>query len=360
MPELLRYWPELKPSRIKKNALRFWRIYVNPPRERNIYLSPEKLKQVSQKVDSINTEKQPKQVLFDAKTNQAFVTCLEGRTLQVFRINKSKLSLIDQVKFEDQCVEVIIAKGKVFITTTNFERPPHKSRNNLWILDLNTHEIISHVETGGEWSKEMATNSQNNEILISNWHSNNISVIDLTDPAKPKLKQLLKWGEAPRGIVYLPKGNGAIISGFYSGNLGIIGRNKDGVLENTFTSEPFDKSTYQGNFRHVLITADGDQAIISNLGRNLVHFWNINKRSFEASIAVGKSPNTLSFIGNDLLAVSCRDSNVVYLIDQKSKSVLGRSEYTGVEPTGLCEANNGFMVTCFKSNTLELHQIKNL
>lgn len=357
MREIIRYLPELKLNRIRKNAKRLWKLYINPPHERGIFLTPEKLKPISRRLDVVNTKSQPKQVIFDQKTNQAFVSCLAGSSLQVFDIQNDKLHLKDSIDFKDQCVEVVIAKRKVFVTTTNFERPPHELRNKLWVLDLVSHQIISSTETGGNWSKEIAINPKHDELFVSNWHSGNITVLDIADPQKPSVKQILKWGEAPRGIAYLPEGNQTIVTGFYSGNLGLLEKNTDGSWRTIFTSEPFDKPHYPGNLRHVLITPDGKYALISNLGRNLVHFWDIAKKQFETSVSVGKSPNTISFLKNELLAVSCRDSGYVYFVDLKSKKVIGRSEHTGEEPTGLCEANDDFLVTCFKTNTLELHRL---
>lgn len=356
MHKLIRYIPELNLQRIPKNIKRIWHVYINPPKERNIFVKPKELKTIGSKVAETATLKQPKQVVFDSHTNFAFVSCMEGGSLQVFQIQKDKISLHKNINLEDQCVEVAINNGLIFVTTTNFERPPHKLRNKLFILDAKTQEIISTVDTQGNWSKFIAIRPQKDELFISNWHSHNISIIDIRDIKHPRVKQILKWGEAPRGIDFLPSGNKAIVTGFYSGNLGVLVRKENGKWEIGYTTPPFDYPKYAGNMRHIIVL-NSKEAVISNLGRNIVHFWSVEKREFTKSILVGKSPNSLCVIAKKLLAVSCRDSYAIYFIDLKSRRLVGRSTFTGKAPTGLCGIKSGFLVTSFKSNKLEMHRI---
>lgn len=357
MERLKKLMPELNPKRFRKNIERFWKIHVDPPKERAVFLRPETLPIVSTKVSEIETAAQPKQVVVDEKTGVIFVSCMEGRRLQCFTTNNGKLELIDEVKFTDQCVEVLTRNGIVFATTTNFDRPPRELRNKLWVVDAESRGIISQVDTGGNWSKLIAIRPQGDELLISNWHSHDVSVIDIRDSKNPVLRQILKWGEAPRGIAFLPNGNTAVVTGFYSGNLGVLGRAKEGKWYSVYTGDPYDPPNYPGNMRHVLIDKDGDRAIVSNLGRNLVHVWDIDDKKFLHSIPVGKSPNSIDFWGDDQLVVSCRDSSVVYFLNLKTYTVTGRSQKTGKEPTGLCATQEGFLVTCFKDNKIELHKV---
>lgn len=355
MKELKRLLPKIT----AENIHRFFRIHVNPPKEKGIFLEPSKLPEITTLEDRIDTKAQPKQVVYNETTKKVFVSCMEGRTLQIFKIENKKIALENEISFEDQCVEVALLKNIAFVTTTNFDRPPNTLRNKLWMINQESKEIISSIDTGGNWSKLIAIRPQEDEILISNWHSHDISIVNITEPRNPKLKQILKWGEAPRGIAFLPDGKSVIVTSFYSGNLGILSKDSEGIWKSSYTGPPFDKPNYSGNMRHVLISKDNQTAVISNLGRNLLHFWNIENRTFENNIPVGKSPNSIDFIDStDLIAVSCRDSSYVYLVDSKLRKVVGRSSMTGAEPTGLCGLNSRFLVTCFKDNTLELHSIK--
>ncbi len=358
MKEFSKLIPELNPKRIGKNLARFWKIYVSPPAERSVFVQPETLNIVTKKVDTAPTKEQPKQTVYDKKTGRAFVSCMEGRSLQVFKLENRKIKLETEIEFDDQCVEVLCKNGLLFVTTTNFERSPRPLRNKLWIYDAKSLLPISSINTQGNWSKLIAARPQFDQLLVSNWHSHDISIIDMNDPKKPKVRQILKWGEAPRGIAFTPDGNEAIVTGFYSGNLGILKRDRNGNWAPTYSSPKFDFPNYPGNMRHVLITDNGQLAIVSNLGRNMVHFWDIGNKNFMNSISVGKSPNSMDFLNKQTVIVSCRDSASVYLIDIDKQKVIGRSEITGKEPTGLCTIDSGFLVTCFADNTIEWHQTK--
>ena len=358
MERVRKILPELGPKKIKKNVERFWKIYINPPKERGIFLSPENLPILFEKKAINETEAQPKQVVYDENSNKAYVSCMEGYSLQIFDIHESSISLEKTIEFEDQCVEVLLDNNLLFVTTTNFDRPPHQLRNKLWILNPKDGNIISSIDTGGNWSKLIAARPQHNELLVSNWHSHNISSVDITNPKNPQVKQILKWGEAPRGIAFTSDGNTAVITGFYSGNLGLLKRSQEGIWKSEFTSEKFDSPHYSGNMRHILITEDDKTAIVSNLGRNMIHIWDIEKRKFKNSILVGKSPNSIYWLDSNQIAVSCRESSFVYIVDLNENKVIGKSQKTGKEPTGLCEIKGGFLVTCFESNTIELHKIK--
>lgn len=357
MLEIQRLIPELHPATLRKNAIRFWKIYIHPPEERRVFVRPEKTKKIGERLAEVPTLREPKQVVFDYDTNFAYVSCMKGKCLQVFQIEGNRIKLHKNIRFEDQCVEVATKNGLVFATTTNFERPPRITRNKLYIFDAKSQEKVSEVDTGGNWSKLIAIRPQGDEVLVSNWHSHDISIIDITNVKKPKVKQILKWGEAPRGIDFLPLGNKAIVTGFYSGNLGFLSRSEDSKWKVEYTSPPFDTPNYSGNMRHV-IALNSQEAVVSNLGRNLVHFWSIEKKTFYKSISVGKSPNSMCLVDGILLAVSCRDSSAVYFIDFESKRLIGRSPTTGKEPTGLCGVKSGFLLTCFKSNTLSMFSTK--
>jgi hypothetical protein len=356
--EIKRYIPELSPEKIRKNVGRWWKIYVNPPKESRTFVKPQELPEIGKRLDVIKTKGQPKQVIFDPKAKLAYISCMSGKALQVFSLNNNKLKLTNEIDFNDQCVELAMTEDYVYVTTTNFEKFPFEPRNKLSTFDKKNLNLISQVDTGGNWSKVIAIRPQKDEVLISNWESQNISVIDISDPRTPTLKQLLKWGKAPRGIEFVPDGNRAVVTGFYSGNLGILERDKNGKWNAVYTSERFDYPNYSGNMRHVLIDHDGDTAVVSNMGRNLIHFWSISQKKFLDSVVVGKYPNTICWITDELIAVSCRKSRSIYILNKINHKLIGRSEETSEEPTGLCKVNDHqLLVTGFKKGNLEIHEI---
>jgi len=356
MKEMKKIVLELKSGDARKKISRYLRTKINPPKESRQFVRPEALKILSERVNVVSTDRQPKQVVFDATLGFAYVTCMEGRALDIFELTGETLSFKEKINFPDQSVEVAVGSKYVFVTTTNFERSPNNLRNRLWVLNKSGQKLSS-VDTGGNWSKVIAISPDENELVVSNWHSHDLSIIDISNPIQPNVAGIIKWGESPRNVVYLPDGNHIIVGGFHSGNIGLLRRERE-KWEVEYTSSPFDHPNYSGNMRHILLFRDGEYALISNMGRNLVLFWNVENRSFEDRIVVGKSPNSMGFVGENFVAVSCRESSHVYFIDLCSKRLVGRSVRTGEQPTGLCAVSeNKFLVTSFANDTLELHKL---
>ncbi len=328
---------------------------VAAPKEKRIHLDPTELTEVSKKIIEIETPAQPKQVAFDGNTGLAYVPCMRGYTLAIFGLSNHKLERIREVRFQDQCVEVAVGKEHVYVTTSNFDRPPHELLNKLWILNKSGQKVGC-VNIEGNWSKVVALDQNEELAAVSNWYSHDISFIDISDKRNPRLIQRVKFGEAPRGLLFLPNG-GLMVSGFYSANIGILKRNNSG-WEVTYISNEFDRAKYQGNMRHLVLAPDQKNALVTNLGRNMVHIWSVQKQDFVDQILVGLEPNTVDFINGNIAAISCRKSNLIYYLDYPNRKVVGVSEPTGNLPTGLCWAGeNKCLVTSFESNKLELYQL---
>jgi len=354
MKEVKKIWEITRSGRLLVELKRQWRRSINPPKESFVYLKPEKLKIMSSRISEASTLPEPKQVEFDQTTGIAYVTCMSGNTLSLYGLSGNIVENIRNVEFPNQCVEVVVGGNYVYVTTCDFKRPPSPLENKLWVLSKSGEKIDS-IDTRGEWSKVIALDEGRGIAAVSNWHSHDISIINITSKT-PKFIQLVRWGEAPRGLVFLPDGK-LLATDFYSAKVGIISE-QDGVWKPVYSSPPFDGAKYQGNMRHVVLSPQKDYAIISNLGRNLIHWWSIQERTFETHLLVGQEPNTVGVMNQDLLAVSCRKSNLIYYVDLQQRKVIGKSEATGSLPTGLCSVDeNRLLVTSFRDNTLELHQL---
>lgn len=196
-----------KIKRIISLLLRFWNIYIMPPKEANIYLENiSELPILSQKISDVKTGSQPKQVESYDAGKKAFVTCMEGRTLQVFDYSNShKIRLTKSFYFDEKCVEAKIFKGHCFFTTTNFKEGRAQT-SHLYILDIKTLQIIGKTSTLGEWSKIISINPNGKELAISNWKSNNISIIDISNMNKPSVIQVVPInGESPAEYLFFLK-----------------------------------------------------------------------------------------------------------------------------------------------------------
>lgn len=346
-----------KIGRLTELFRRGWRIYIHPPKETKEFLDVQKLPISAKCVEKTHTVDQPKQVVVSKNEKLAIVSGMKGHTLQFFDLTESRLKLIDEIPFKDQCVETTVSDELCFVTTSNFARG-RDIRNHLHIVDLTRLEVVGSVSTGGNWSKVIAIHEPSKLAFVSNWHSNDISIINISDPSNLHLIQVLPCGKSPRGIAITNSGDRVVVAGFYSSDISELRKEKDGLYRVVYTSNPFDSSKYLGNMRDVLISPDDKLAYVSNMGRNLVLVWDLENREFITGMMVGKFPNTLCFANDtgELLLVSCRESNAICIIDTKSLSVVSRSENTGSSPTGLCPISGGFLVTGFATNTLERYR----
>ena len=357
--DIYKHRGELTDSKRRNELIkRWWRIYVMPPPETNVYIDLERQPEIFRKSGFTLTADQPKQVALTNDRKTALVSCMSSRKLQFFEAES--LQKTGEIDMEEQCVEVITRGDLAFATTTNFvEQPPF--HNKLWVVDIPNQRIVSGVKTEGNWSKVIAITPDGLQALVSNWQSNSISVINIANPEKPTVTQVVPLRKCPRGIAFTSDGGKAIVANFYSGNIAELAKVAD-RWKVIYESEMFDQPRYPGNPRHVLISPNNHFAYISNKGRNLIHVWSIPERRFVTSYSVGKGPNTIDYFGHvsDQLIVSCSHSDRVCLLDLKTGKVLGVSPKTGENTTGMCAlSETEFLATGFNSNSLEKFTLTN-
>jgi len=306
-----------------------------------------------ERVGSCTTAAQPKQVAVSENQRLVFVSCMEGRCVQVFDLKD--LHQVKILHFEEPCVEVLVDGNLLFVTTTNFGRAIKK--NKMYIIDASSLEILGSADPEGNWCKIIAISPDGQVLLVSNWHSHDISVISIADARNPRLLQRIPCGESPRGLAFVDSGK-ALAACFYSGTVAELTRDKGGRFKVSHETRTFRFPIYSGNPRDVVIDpSNGNIAWISNMGRNMVQRYNVAKRSIEKSILVGREPNSIRFMKSDprILLVSCRASNGVVALNTETGELIGKSALTGSFPTGLECTKEGFLVTGFDSNSLELY-----
>ena len=321
------------------------------------FLNVTKLPIVFYSVAKTKTASQPKQVVFHPKSNLAFVSCMKGKRVQIFNCNQNNLELVDELFFRDQCVELAIYNNLCLVTLSRFSRIPG-STDKLAIIDIESRKILSTISTGGNWSKFIEIHPSG-LIFVSNWRSNNLSIIDISDILHPKVIQLLPCGISPRGIAFIKSGELGLVAGFYSQNIIEIRQKSLKLFEVSFIGDPYNYPNYSGSMRDVVIDSSNKFAYISNLKSNLLHIYHIPNRNIVKSLLMGKYPNSIRFFNSfqTKLLVSCRESNTVCLLDIETCEVEGCSELNTKKSTGLSIYPDGFLVTSFKENLLELHKI---
>ncbi len=338
-----------------KSIKHYIRRNIFPYKETKIFINKNTLPIVTKKVSTINTSSQPKQVAVDNIKKIAYVSCMNGKCLQKFSFEKENLKLVDQINFDDQCVEIEIKDNLLYATTTNFLRE-NLQKSFLRIINLDTFSLISSTDTKGAWSKVIKIDQEKNICYVSNWHSNDITIMDISDKKEPKVLSLIKCKESPRGLGLLSNGD-LVACNFYGKTIIKIGEvNKNFIIKEE--SEIFDKENYGGNLRDILISNNNDQIYVSNLGRNMILTYNANDLKLLSEILITREPNSIRFFDNQkYILASSRKDNIVCVVDVKKNIVIGRSEETGRLPTGLEVIEGGFLVTNFTEGTMELHRV---
>jgi DNA-binding beta-propeller fold protein YncE len=242
------------------------------------------------------------------------------------------------------------------LTTTNFRRGSSQ-KSHLWIFDPSKEEIVSSIDTKGEWSKVIKIDHSRGIAYVSNWHSHDLSIVDISNPRNLRMIQLLACDESPRGLAL--RHDGVVVATSFYGRKIFSIKNVDGKYCVAKESTVFDQGKYGGNMRDIIITADGNTAWVSNLGRNMLHKYDARTLELLNSILVPREPNSIRFLDKTekIILVSCRKDKVVCFVDTKEKRPIGVSQRTGKLPTGLVAVEAGFLVTSF-SGTIELHKVR--
>ncbi len=341
-------------EKIRPKSIRHYiRRKIFPYKETKIFINKSTLPIVTKKLSTITTAPQPKQVAIDSVKKIAYISCMNGKCLQKFSFENNELILLNQINFDDQCVEVELQDSLLYATTTNFLRG-NLQRSFLRIINLENFSLISSTDTGGAWSKVIKIDKERNLCYISNWHSNNVTVMDITNKDNPKVLSLISCKESPRGLGILPNGD-VIACNFYGKTVFKISNNS-GNFSIVHESEIFDKETYGGNLRDILLSNDSNRIYVSNLGRNMILVYDANSLRLLDTILITREPNSIRFYDNQkYILASSRKDDVVSVIDIHNNKVIGMSEKTGRLPTGLEVIDGGFLVTNFTDGSVELH-----
>lgn len=320
----------------------------------------------------MTNKQQYKQIKLVRTRNLIILTSMVGRSVKIFSLKNleqnaksdiEKMTLPVFVRyFKHQVIEVTFDPGEkyAFFSLTDFGKEGLKDK--VFCLNLESFRPVFTIDTKGKWSKFICYHPDK-LLLISNWNSNDLSIIDIKNIRRPKLTQLLPCGISPRGVAFTQNGEVGIVAGFYSRNITFLkydSKNRKFSIDEILP--PFDFPNYSGNMRHVVINKE-DTAFVSNMGRSLIHKVDIDKKKIVESFPCATHPNTIVLSDDQkYLAVACRESNVVCLLkteDGRIESIVD----TGPSPTGLdfFKDRDGFyrlFVTNFDDDSVVCQKIK--
>lgn len=302
---------------------------------------------------------QPKQVIFSPDDNFIFLPLLEDYGFQIFDIKEGKITkFIKPNRYSDMG----FAEG-LFLENKSGEQTFFVSQMTTgYIYEYSYPDLTLKREilTGGKWPKFMAYSRKLNLIAVTNWFTNNVSIIDYESGDVIKM---LDTKAAPRGVTFTNDGASLIVLCF------------DGGVIHKFstTSWQEEKSIYIKNaaMRHIVMNSDNTKAYISNMYHFEIYEVDLVEFKIIHTYKVFSNPNTIDLKDDKLLFVSSRGPNdpesylnrspvngKITVIDVEKREIISVFE-GGNQPTGLDVSANGkyLCFSNFRDKNIEIYYL---
>lgn len=314
---------------------------------------------------------QPKQILFSPDDKELFIPLLNGKGFQILNLSTRTMQTVEVEKF---------GKDVGFVEDIIIPRAPNAADKDYRLLvsqmtTARVHEYklkpdgsveyVRSFKTGGNWSKVIAWLPQQDLLAVSNWLSNDVTLLDYTTA---NVVRKLGGLDVPRGMAFTPDGESLAVASF---NGGFITEFDTQTWTRTRTIQrPAGAAP-----RHIVITQDGKYYYVSDMARDEV--LKIDQATFTIVHAYPTHSNTNSIdLSSDgrLLAISCRGPNNpggyelkspsggwVMIYDTRNDTLLATIE-GGLQPTGLDISNDDKLLafTNFQDPTVEIYSLEGL
>ncbi|MCR5763758.1 MAG: YVTN family beta-propeller repeat-containing protein [Treponema sp.] len=302
--------------------------------------------------------RQPKQVLFSPDDKCIVLPLLEDNGFQVFDLVKEcQVKMINPPRSKKQG----FAEG-LFI----------KEKNSFFVSQMTTGYIYEYeynypdftfkreIYTEGTWSKFIAWSSEKHLLAVSNWVSNDVSLIDYDTGTVVKK---LKTAEAPRGLAFVSGGKEIIVLCFDGGKIQKFNVETGNLVDSIYIQN--------SAMRHIVINDYETKAYISDMYHASVYELDLMKFKVTSSWKVFNNPNTISLYKGRWLFVSCRGPNnkqdytkrspvngrviIIDTTDRTENDII----YGGNQPTGLSLSSDGKLLcfSNFQDANIELYSI---
>lgn len=309
------------------------------------------------KIGKYKCGRQPKQVLFSPDNKYVLMPLLEDDGFDIFDVEKKEmLKRINPPNSSKlgYCEGLFIPEKKVFLVS-------QMTTANIYEYSYPGFELKRTIPTKGTWSKFIAYSPEKNILAVSNWVSNNVSLINYETG---ELIIKLKTGAAPRGL-YFVNGGKEIISLAFDG----------GVIEKFDTETGKKLNTISINksaMRHIVMNDERTKAYISDMYYSQIYEVDMESFKISRKTKVYTNPNTIDLLNNRWLFVSSRGPNnaqdytkrspvngKIQIIDITTMEIVHKFE-GGNQPTGLDVSDNGKMLcfSNFQDENIEIYKIE--
>ena len=309
------------------------------------------------KVRTYKCGRQPKQVLLSPDSKYIVMPLLDDKGFDIFSIEDKKI--IKRIN-PPNAAKVGFAEG-LFIPEKKSFLVSQMTTANIYEYSYPGFELKRTIPTGGNWSKFIAFSSEKQLLAVSNWVSNDLSIIDYQSG---RCLRKISTGAAPRGLYFIEGGKSIISLSF-----------DDGLIEKYDVETGKQLSVIrvaQGAMRHIVLNSDNTKAYVSDMYHRLVYEVNLATFKITGRTQVFNNPNTIKLYKDRWLFVSSRGPNnkedytkrspengKIQLIDTTTMEVVLAFE-GGNQPTGLDVSPDGkyLCFSNFQDENIELYEIK--
>jgi len=300
---------------------------------------------------------QPKSVEFTPDGSYLIVPLLDDNGIDVFSASSYKkiLRMIPPENF---------AEKKGFVETAIL--PLHKeiwvsqmTTGCIHVFDLTTFDYLRSIPTLGEWTKVISINKDETRAYVSNWLSEDISIINIDTS---EVEEKIKVDGTPRGLAFSGDGKFLYACMYDTGTLQKI---------NLETKEIEKTINFRGGSkRHIVLDEKKNIFYVSDMYWGTIYVLNGENDTLIKEIKIDHNPNTICLSGDGkYLFISTRGPNhpetylrkgpkfgKIYILDTESLEIAqwiwGKNQPTGI---ALSPDNRLLAFTDFRDACIEIY-----
>ncbi len=340
-----------------------WRLELRGPVDAVYRLQPAPLPDGIRPLGVLKCGPAPKQVVFSPDSKSLFVPLLSGRGFDVLDLSAGTRTTIEVpgAAADQGFVEGIFPEGKNAFWVSQMTRD---AVHEFSMAQGKDPAYVRSLPSRGTWTKVIAYEPRASILALSNWVSNDVTILDYATGA---LKRRLAALATPRGLAFSPEGASLYVASFGDGRI-----------------TRFDTASWKavatalrpgGSGRHLVLSADGSRLWASDMSRNEAVEYRASDLAVVRELPAGPNPNTIDLDPSErLLALSCRGPNnpesyilrspapgEVRLYGARDGAPLG-TIVGGAQPTGLDISPDGKLLAFsnFQDANVELYDIAEL
>jgi DNA-binding beta-propeller fold protein YncE len=343
---------------VEKTGLFSWTEIIDGPKSMRMQ-SPEISSEiVLRPLGLFPTGPQPKQLHFDPSGKYIYITLLGGWGAQVFSVEEGRIiTNLRPPEYDEKYgfVEgLFLAEKSRFLMSQMTTAKIHEYD----VEDPAHPKLLRTIDAGGIWSKVIAYCEELDVLAVSNWVSDDISIIDYQTG---RLTRLVSGLDAPRGIVFSGDGAWLYAASFDGGTITKISTKtweKAGEIFKEYSA-----------MRHAVLTKDDSKLYVSAMGYGEVYEIDTASFTIQKTFTGFIKTNTIALTPDEnYLIISSRGPNnpesylkksleggFITIIDLTLGTEAARIP-GGLQPTGLTVTETMFAFSNFQDNTLEIFE----